>query len=97
MNDQIAALYDRLGKPKGAVFYRDIAPVTWINSSEIEAAQVPWYRGMFEGDGTSSWYEFMIPQTRSVVSMDDDINASAKVSPVTSKETSWYDFLIPSF
>ncbi|HQS66546.1 MAG TPA: outer membrane protein assembly factor BamD [Sulfuricurvum sp.] len=97
LNDQIAALYDRLGKPKGAVFYRDIAPVTWINSSEIEAAQVPWYRGMFEGDGTSSWYEFMIPQTRSVVSMDDDINASAKVSPVTSKETSWYDFLIPSF
>lgn len=72
LNDQIAGLYDRLGKPKGAEVYRNSAPVTWINPSEVRAAQVPWYREMFEGDGTSSWYEFMIPKTRNVVSMDDN-------------------------
>lgn len=72
LNEHIAGLYDRLGKPKGAVVYRNSAPVTWINPSEVRAAQVPWYREMFEGDGTSSWYEFMIPKTRNVVSMDDN-------------------------
>lgn len=72
LNDQIAGLYDRLGKPKGAVVYRNSAPVTWINPSEVQAANVPWYREIFEGDGTSSWYDFMIPKTRSVVSMDDN-------------------------
>jgi outer membrane protein assembly factor BamD len=72
LNDQIAGLYDRLGKPKGAVVYRNSAPVTWINSSEVRVAHVPWYRKIFEGDGTSSWYDFMIPKTRSVVSMDDN-------------------------
>jgi outer membrane protein assembly factor BamD len=72
LNDHIAGLYDRLGKPKGAVVYRNNAPVTWIDPSEVRAAQVPWYREIFEGDGTSSWYDFMIPKTRSVVSMDDN-------------------------
>ena len=72
LNEQIAGLYDRLGKPKGAIVYRNSAPVTWIAASEIQAANVPWYRAMFEGDGTSSWYAFMIPKTRSVVSMDDN-------------------------
>lgn len=72
LNEYIAGLYDRLGKPKAAVVYRNSAPVTWISASEIQAAQVPWYRSIFEGDGTSSWYAFMIPKTRSVVSMDDN-------------------------
>ena len=72
LNEHIAQLYERLGKPKGASFYRDIAPVKWINPSEVVYADVPWYREIFEGDGTSSWYDFMIPQTRNVVSMDDN-------------------------
>jgi outer membrane protein assembly factor BamD len=72
LNEQIAGLYDRLGKPKGAVVYRNSTPVTWIAASEVQVAHIPWYRSMFEGDGTSSWYEFMIPKTRSVVSMDDN-------------------------
>ncbi|MDP1784119.1 MAG: outer membrane protein assembly factor BamD [Sulfuricurvum sp.] len=72
LNEQIAGLYDRLGKPKGATVYRNSAPVTWIDPSEVQAAKIPWYREMFEGDGTSSWYAFMIPNTRSVVSMDDN-------------------------
>lgn len=70
LNEKIAQLYDRLGKPKGAEFYRSIAPVTWVKSDEIVHADIPWYREMFEGDGSSSWYDFLIPQTRSVVSMD---------------------------
>lgn len=72
LNEQIAGLYDRLGKPKGALVYRNSAPVTWIAASEVQAAHIPWYRSIFEGDGTSSWYAFMIPKTRSVVSMDDN-------------------------
>ncbi len=73
LNDQIAGLYDRLGKPKAATYYRAIAPVTWIDPQEIVKADIPWYREMFEGDGSSSWYDFMIPKTRNVVSMDDNI------------------------
>lgn len=72
LNEQIAQLYERLGKPKGALYYRSIAPVTWIDPKQIVAPDVPWYREIFEGDGSSSWYDFMIPRTRSVVSMDDN-------------------------
>lgn len=72
LNEKIAQLYDRLGKPKGATYYRSIAPVTWVNPAEIVNADIPWYRAMFEGDGSSSWYDFMIPQTRSVISMDNN-------------------------
>lgn len=110
LNEQIAALYDRLGKPKGGQYYRGIAPVTWINPADVVPADVPWYREMFEGDGTSSWYAFMIPQTRNVVSMDDNVtfepvlttydthmDKNGTANPDASKEGSWYDFLIPSF
>ncbi len=72
LNEKIAQLYDRLGKPRGAEYYRAIAPVTWVKPEEIVAADIPWYREMFEGDGSSSWYDFLIPQTRSVISMDDN-------------------------
>ncbi|MDD4855348.1 MAG: outer membrane protein assembly factor BamD [Sulfuricurvum sp.] len=72
LNNQIAQLYNRLGKPKGADYYSNIAPVTWIDSADIVPANITWYRKMFEGDGSSSWYAFMIPQTRSVISMDDN-------------------------
>jgi len=72
LNNQIAQLYNRLGKPKGADYYSNIAPVTWIDSTEVVPANILWYRKMFEGDGSSSWYAFMIPQTRSVISMDDN-------------------------
>lgn len=72
LNERIAQLYERLGKPKGAEFYRAMAPVTWVKSEEVVNANVPWYREIFEGDGSSSWYDFLIPQTRNVVSMDDN-------------------------
>ncbi len=94
LNERIAQLYERLGKPKGAEYYRAQAPVTWIKPEEIVEADVTWYREMFEGDGSSSWYDFLIPQTRSVISMDDNVTTAAAKKE---KEGSWYDFLIPSF
>lgn len=68
LNETIADLYDRLDKPQSAKFYRDVKPQQWIKWDEINRANSPWYRAWFEGDGTSSWYGFLIPDTRSVVS-----------------------------
>lgn len=94
LNERIAQLYERLGKPKGAEYYRAQSPVTWIKSDEIVEADIAWYREMFEGDGSSSWYDFLIPQTRSVISMDDNMTTQPTKQE---KEESWYDFLIPRF
>ncbi|MBA1433539.1 MAG: outer membrane protein assembly factor BamD [Epsilonproteobacteria bacterium] len=68
LNETIASLYDRIDKPKSAAYYRTLIPEKWINWDEVERANTPWYREMFEGDGTSSWYAFIIPDTQSVVS-----------------------------
>ena len=68
LNESIALLYDRIDKDKGAQYYRDLKPQPWINWNEVERAETPWYRVAFEGDGTSSWYGFLIPDTKSVVS-----------------------------
>lgn len=94
LNERIAQLYERLGKPKGAEYYRGQSPITWIKSDDIVEADIPWYREMFEGDGSSSWYDFLIPQTRSVISMDDNRTIQ---STKQEKEEGWYDFLIPRF
>ena len=68
LNETIASLYDRVDKHKSAEYYRNIKTEPWINWDEIERANTPWYREWFEGDGTASWYGFMIPDTQSVVS-----------------------------
>ena len=68
LNEAIADLYVRLDKPKAAAYYREIRPEPWIKWNDIERANTAWYREMFEGDGTASWYAFMIPNTDSVVS-----------------------------
>lgn len=68
LNESIANLYDRLDKPRSAAYYRSIRPQTWINWDAIDRAKIKWYREWFEGDGTESWYAFMIPDTQSVVS-----------------------------
>lgn len=85
LNESIADLYDRLDKPKSATYYRTVDPQPWIVSGEIDRAVAPWYRSWFEGDGTSSWYEFMIPDTKSVVSRNSslDDNASEEVKDET--------------
>ncbi len=66
--ESIASLYDRVDKPKSAKFYRDVEKQTWIQWDQIDRENTAWYREWFEGDGTSSWYDFMIPKTQSVVS-----------------------------
>jgi len=68
LNETIADLYMRLDKPKSAEYYRSIEPQPWIKWSEIDRANSAWYRAWFEGDGTPSWYGFLVPDTRSVVS-----------------------------
>jgi outer membrane protein assembly factor BamD len=77
LNETIAQLYIRLDKPRSAEFYRNIKPQPWIKWDEIDRANTFWFREWFEGDGTESWYAFMIPDTQSVVSrntnkVDDD-------------------------
>jgi outer membrane protein assembly factor BamD len=82
LNESIADLYERLDKPKSAQYYREINPQAWIKWDEIDRANSPWYREWFEGDGTQSWYGFMVPDTRSVVSrnsvVDDNITNKEK-------------------
>jgi outer membrane protein assembly factor BamD len=80
LNESIVDLYDRLDKPKSANYYRVTNPQPWIVSEDVNRASVPWYRSWFEGDGTSSWYDFMIPDTKSVVSrnsISEDENQSS--------------------
>ncbi len=76
LNDAVASLYERIDKPKAAKFYLQKEDEKWIDWSEVERAQTPWYRAWFEGDGTSSWYAFLIPDTQSVVSRNSvqDLN-----------------------
>ena len=68
LNEAIASLYERIDKPKAAKYYRAIEPEPWINWDEVHRANIPWYREWFVGNGTSSWYDFMIPDTKNVVS-----------------------------
>jgi outer membrane protein assembly factor BamD len=67
LNESIASLYERVDKPKSAAYYRSIKPEPWIKWEDVNRANTAWYREWFEGDGTSSWYDFMIPDTQNVV------------------------------
>jgi outer membrane protein assembly factor BamD len=82
LNETIADLYERIDKPKSAAYYRSIEPQPWIVWSDIDRANTPWYKEWFEGDGTSSWYDFLVPDTQSVVSRnsvkDDGENNETK-------------------
>lgn len=82
LNESISDLYTRLDKPKSAEYYKSIKQQPWINWEEIDRENTPWYRAWFEGDGTPSWYGFIIPDTRSVVSRNslsnlDDTNTTS--------------------
>ena len=80
LDDAVASLYERIDKPRAAKFYHDKVKEKWIDWSEVQRAQTPWYREWFEGDGTGSWYGFLIPDTQSVVSRNSiqDINETEK-------------------
>lgn len=68
LNESIASLYDRVDKHKSADYYRNLKPQPWIDWANIDRAQSAWYRSMFEGNGRGSWYGFLVPNTKSVVS-----------------------------
>ena len=74
LNETVAGLYERIDKPKSAAYYRAKEPQPWIKWDEIERANSPWYKEWFEGDGTASWYGYLIPDTRSVVSRNSVVD-----------------------
>jgi outer membrane protein assembly factor BamD len=81
LNETISSLYTRIDKPKAALYYKNKIAEKWINWNDIERANTPWYKEIFEGDGTSSWYAFLIPDTQSVVSRNtvkNDTNETKK-------------------
>ena len=82
LNESIASLYDRVDKYKASKYYRELKPQPWINWDEIDRAEGAWYRAPFEGNGHGSWYGFLIPDTKSVVSRnsinDDEIDSKNK-------------------
>ena len=84
LNESIALLYERLDKPMGAEQYRNVRRENWIDWDDVEKADVAWYKEVFEGDGTESWYAFVIPDTQSVVSRNSQ--GQVKVADTRSKE-----------
>jgi len=74
LNETISDLYYRIDKPKSGAYYKAKKPELWIEWSEIDRANTPWYKAWFEGDGTSSWYGYLIPDTRSVVSRNSVVD-----------------------
>jgi outer membrane protein assembly factor BamD len=103
LNETIASLYDRIDKYEAAKYYREKKPQSWIDFTNIDRAEASWYRAWFEGDGTDSWYAFLIPDTQSVVSRNT-VQSETKIEKTESRkdntikdDTSWYDFIIPSF
>ena len=75
LNKTIANLYERLDKPKAHDFYANKQPEAWIDWTKVNPPDTAWYREMFEGDGTSSWYAFLLPDTTNVIAQDSSGNA----------------------
>ncbi|EDZ61761.1 competence lipoprotein [Sulfurimonas gotlandica GD1] len=96
LNETIADLYVRLDKPKSAEYYRSLKPQPWIDWNEIDRANTAWYRAWFEGDGTASWYGFMVPDTRSVVSrnsiFDDSLATETKAKEIEKPKQTLSEF-----
>lgn len=79
LNESIADLYDRIDKYKSAEYYKNLKPQPWIKWDEVEKAHSPWYRAWFEGDGKGSWYGFLIPDTKSVVSRNSNVEENTTI------------------
>ncbi|MFC2073684.1 outer membrane protein assembly factor BamD [Campylobacterota bacterium] len=74
LNHTISNLYERLDKPKASKIYADKQAEKWIDWNKVESANTPWYREIFEGDGSESWYASWIPKSKSVISQDAEGN-----------------------
>lgn len=75
LNKTISSLYGRLDKPKAQAYYANKEPESWINMDEVLPSDSPWYREIYEGDGTASWYASWLPEGTSVIAQDADGNA----------------------
>ncbi|MBU1642863.1 outer membrane protein assembly factor BamD, partial [bacterium] len=62
--------------------YHNLRKEDWIDWADVSKPDVAWYKEIFEGDGTQSWYAFLIPDTQSVVSR----NSQGQVKTVDSEE-----------
>ena len=80
LNQTISGLYGRLDKPRAQEFYAQKQPEKWIEWNKVEPPDTAWYRGMFEGDGTASWYAYLIPDTTSVIAQDAEGNTKKSES-----------------
>ena len=74
LNKTITSLYGRLDKPKAQAYYAEKEPETWINMDEVKPSNSPWFREIYEGDGTASWYASWLPEGTSVIAQDADGN-----------------------
>ena len=83
LNESIALLYERVDKPMGAEHYRNVRKETWVDWEDVDKARVAWYKEIFEGDGTGSWYDPILPDTQSVVSRNSQ--GQVKVADKRSK------------
>jgi outer membrane protein assembly factor BamD len=90
LNESIALLYERLDKPMGAEHYHNVRKENWVDWADVEKADVAWYKKVFEGDGTESWYAFASPDTQSVVSRNSQ--GQVKVADKRSKEEQEDDY-----
>jgi outer membrane protein assembly factor BamD len=88
LNETIANLYGRLGKPKAAKHYKNSNPQPWIVWDDVNRAESSWFRAMFEGDGTQSWYGNYVPDSVSVVSRNSNKEVKKPLVKVHKKEES---------
>lgn len=48
LDQEISSLYERIEKPKAALFYKKKVENNWVEPSEIQEVSIPWYRSIFE-------------------------------------------------
>jgi outer membrane protein assembly factor BamD len=85
LNDSISDLYERLGKSRSAMYYKNIKSQPWIVWDDIERANGSWFRVLFEGDGTQSWYGNYIPSPASVVSRNSNKETEEYLPKINTK------------
>jgi len=72
LNQTISRLYERLDKPYAKEFYAQKQAEKWIDWTLVDPPKVAWYKEIFEGNGRSSWYAFLLPDTTSVIAQGSE-------------------------
>jgi len=69
-NLNIANLYKRIGKDRAYLYYLDKFNKSDVKLTENNKEIVPFYRYIFEGDGSATWIRFFVPEVDNIVSKD---------------------------